>query len=77
MSGYRPSLRNLLLIPSLILVLSSCSDPSLKYYNLGLDSVHKGDLDQAVDYWQKSLKYRPEDPETRFNIATALMEMGK
>ena len=52
----------------------SCTDNAIKYYNLGLDAVAKNDMDEAIEMWRKSLEYRPDDPETRYNIGLALLE---
>jgi len=65
----------LILIAAFLVVISGCGgDKALKYYNLGLDAVQRNDLDEAIRLWTESLNYRPDDPETRFNLGAALME---
>lgn len=44
--------------------------------NLGVDARQRGDLHQAVRYYQQSLKLRPSDSVTLKNLATAYNELG-
>ena len=64
----------LILAAAIITATSGCgADKSIRYYNLGLDAVQRDDYDEAIRLWRESLKYRPDDPETRYNLGAALM----
>ncbi|MBN2072271.1 MAG: tetratricopeptide repeat protein [Candidatus Krumholzibacteriota bacterium] len=56
---------------------SSCSDDTLKHYNLGVDYAEKGDLDLAVKNWELVLKERPDDTETNYNLGIAMLELER
>lgn len=53
------------------------TDKSVKYYNMGLDAANRNDVDEAIRLWTESLKYRPDDPETRYNLGVALLTQKK
>jgi tetratricopeptide (TPR) repeat protein len=60
-----------------LLALTSCSDKSIKYYNLGVSSAELEQYDKAIEYWQQSLKHRPYDPETRYNLGLAFLQLER
>jgi tetratricopeptide (TPR) repeat protein len=60
-----------------VLLLSSCGDKALRYYNLGVDAMDSGDLPAAIDYFEKSIGLRPDDPDTHVNLGVAYHQAGK
>jgi len=64
----------LMLFAALLGTGSACGpDKSVRYYNLGLDAVKREDYAEAVRLWNESIKYRSDDPETRYNLGAALI----
>jgi len=57
------------------LLLTSCSDKAINYYNDGITAANDGNLKKAIELWEKSLEYRGNDPDTHFNLGTAYLEM--
>ncbi len=50
-------------------------DPNLKskaYYNMGNSYMHQKKYDKAIESYVNSLKYNPNDPDTRYNLSYAL-----
>lgn len=54
-------------------------DPNswMAYNNLGVVQVEKGELDNAIDDYQRSLQLHPEYPEALYNLGSALLQKGE
>ncbi|HST30573.1 MAG TPA: tetratricopeptide repeat protein [Chthoniobacterales bacterium] len=54
-------------------------DPSswMAYNNLGVVEVEKGNLDDAIANYQRSLQLHPEYPEALYNLGSALLQKGE
>lgn len=61
----------------ILLAVAACGDSSIRYYNLGVEAAQRGDLDEAIDMWGRSVAIRPDDPDTRYNLGLALLEKGR
>lgn len=51
------------------------NDPVLKskaYYNMGNSYMHQKKYDKAIESYVNSLKYNPDDPDSRYNLSYAL-----
>jgi tetratricopeptide (TPR) repeat protein len=78
MSPERKHLSALLLLTIALLSFSQCGpDKAIKYYNLGLDAAQRNDYDGAIGFWNESLKHRPDDADTRFNLGAALIALKR
>ena len=44
--------------------------------DIGEVLVHKGDLDQAIPYFRRSLEVKPDYPYSRYNLGTTLFKKG-
>ncbi|MBN1164334.1 MAG: tetratricopeptide repeat protein [Candidatus Krumholzibacteriota bacterium] len=58
------------------LLFTSCGDPAVRYYNLGLEAAERDDLDGAIENWLLALKRGPGDAETHYNLGLAYLKKG-
>ena len=49
----------------------------MAYNNLGVVQVEKGNLDDAIDDYERSLQLHPEYPEALYNLGSALLRTGQ
>jgi len=49
---------------------------ALSYRTLGQAYGKRGDLEQAIDSYRRSLEHEPESLSVRYNLALSLLEMG-
>jgi tetratricopeptide (TPR) repeat protein len=48
----------------------------LAWNNLGMDSLQKGNVDEAMRNFDRSLAINPRDPEAIYNLGTAYLQKG-
>ena len=60
----------------LVFCLPACQDMAIQYYNMGIDAFENGDTTAAVEYFEKSLRERDNDPDAHFNLGVALYGIG-
>ncbi|PYL30722.1 MAG: hypothetical protein DMF45_01330 [Verrucomicrobia bacterium] len=49
----------------------------MAYNNLGVVQFQKGDLDDAIEKYEQSLRLNPDYAEARYNLGSALLQKGK
>jgi len=49
----------------------------MAYNNLGVVQFEKGDLDDAIEKYEQSLRLNPDYAEVRYNLGSALLQKGK
>ena len=49
----------------------------MAYNNLGVVQFEKGDLDDAIEKYEQSLRLNPDYAEARYNLGSALLQKGK
>src|SRR5438128_2728678 len=49
----------------------------MAYNNLGVVQFEKGNIDDAIDKYEQSLRLHPDYPEARYNLGSALLQKGK
>src|SRR5205823_8494129 len=49
----------------------------IAYNNLGVLQFQKGDLDDAIEKYEQSLRLNPDYAEARYNLGSALLQKGK
>ena len=49
----------------------------MAYNNLGVVQLEKGNLDDAIDKYQRSLQLHPDYPEALYNLGSALLQKGE
>jgi protein O-mannosyl-transferase len=54
-------------------------DPNswMAYNNLGIVQLEKGDLDDAIEKYEQSLRLNPDYPEAHYNLGSALLQKGQ
>ena len=54
-------------------------DPNswMAYNNLGVVEIGKGNVNDAIDKYERSLQLHPNYPEARYNLGSALLQKGK
>lgn len=57
----------------IITIFFSCSDKAVNYYNQGVSAAADDDMEKAIFLWNKSLKYRTNDPDVYFNLGNAYL----
>jgi len=65
-----------IILALIILTVFSCSDKAVNYYNDGVDAAADKDFDTAIELWNKSLLYSPDDPDVYFNLGSAYLKKG-
>ncbi len=60
----------------LLAALLACQDAALRDYNLGIDAFEEGDTAAAVEYFERSIARRANDPDAHFNLGTAYYTVG-
>lgn len=55
------------------------NDPAswMAYNNLGVVQLDKGNLDDAIDKYERSLQLHPDYPEALYNLGSALLQKGE
>jgi Flp pilus assembly protein TadD len=66
-----------LLYTALVIVIASCQDMAVHYYNMGIESLENGDTAQAVEHFRQSVQLRSDDPDARINLGCALYAQGQ
>ena len=49
----------------------------MAYNNLGVIQIQNGDIDGAIEKYQRSLRLNPDYPEARYNLGSALLQQGQ
>src|SRR5436309_11568271 len=49
----------------------------MAYNNLGVVQFEKGNIDDAIDKYEQSLRLHPDYPEARYNLGSALLHHGR
>ena len=49
----------------------------MAYNNLGVVQFQKGDLDDAIEKYEQSLRLNPDYPEAHYNLGSALLQKGQ
>ena len=49
----------------------------MAYNNLGVVQFQKGDLDDAIEKYEQSLRLNPDYPEAHYNLGSALLQEGQ
>src|SRR5437870_1027863 len=49
----------------------------MAYNNLGVVQFEKGNIDDAIEKYEQSLRLHPDYPEARYNLGGALLQKGK
>ena len=49
----------------------------MAYNNLGIALAGRGEVDQAISQYKKSLELNSDDPEGHYNLGTALLKKGQ
>src|SRR5438128_391042 len=49
----------------------------MAYNNLGVVQFDKGNIDDAIDKYEQSLRLHPDYPEARYNLGGALLQKGR
>jgi protein O-mannosyl-transferase len=49
----------------------------MAYNNLGVVEFEKGDVEDAVSKYERSLRLHPDYPEARYNLGSAFLQQGK
>lgn len=66
----------ILALYGLVLGLPACKDTAIENYNLGVDALQAGDTASALEYFDKSIQERDNDPDAHFNYGVALYGIG-
>jgi len=48
----------------------------MAYNNLGVVQIEKGDIEDAIEKYQQSLRLHPDYPEAHYNLGSALLQKG-